>query len=705
MATNFWSDKIQLLLKGIRFKGGATIDSTTRQNLTYTDSLGTKLLKKDNYELYFEDFKDTFPVAYFNEAVSMTKVNETDSSYASNTVGRINQTGATTSQFVETNPIDVIGADWSLEPIKLEVMQSVTGIGTWSMVLMTSTDGISYTANTSAVEITDKKNYKLILQLASDITHVKVRWIIGTPDNATILRIGRVAIMSNAFAVGQTTVFQNYVVDRGTIKNSDSFFIFNVSGSGISTIVTAIKEGNISLTISPYVSSTGLGSYYTDIILNGSIVKREHHFCSGSGIGFNAPASVDIDVSSGDIVTFATSVGITNVSMDFNATAYADNVIVDAQIEGSVGQIVTHAGNSVPQGTLLAEGLAVSRTTYSDLFSAIGTTYGIGDGSTTFNLPDYRGYFLRGWSDDATIDPDGPRAVGSTQLDDFKSHNHNIASANAGGSGGQAGPINAGGTLNVSFNTGLRGGLETRPKNKAVKYYIRYAKKEVILSLDVSSERENVYSARIANNGTASITSQSSSFIESVTRSSVGTVSVVFKSGFFSVPPVVVGLGAFPGRTATSNTPTTSGVTIYMQVSGTNADEDRDFSIALQRQLSDYRPPKAFIAGQVALTEANTSGIEYRTNEKMDGQWVYARTFFTTATTATSFTIGTFPVGSTTVSLESLIKDNSNLWRPAYYNDDGTRAEVSAIESTGLITMNLNAFTVNGTRTIIKYLK
>lgn len=56
-----------------------------------------------------------------------------------------------------------------------------------------------------------------------------------------------------------------------------------------------------------------------------------------------------------------------------------------------IGSIQDFAGTSVPNGWLLAYGQAISRTTYSELFSVIGTTFGIGDGSTTFNLPDLRG--------------------------------------------------------------------------------------------------------------------------------------------------------------------------------------------------------------------------------------------------------------------------------------------------------------------------
>jgi Microcystin-dependent protein len=60
------------------------------------------------------------------------------------------------------------------------------------------------------------------------------------------------------------------------------------------------------------------------------------------------------------------------------------------------GTIYAYGGTTVPTDFLLCDGSAVSRTTYAELFSAISTTWGVGDGSTTFNVPDLRGMFLRG---------------------------------------------------------------------------------------------------------------------------------------------------------------------------------------------------------------------------------------------------------------------------------------------------------------------
>jgi microcystin-dependent protein len=61
--------------------------------------------------------------------------------------------------------------------------------------------------------------------------------------------------------------------------------------------------------------------------------------------------------------------------------------------------LMPYAGSSAPTGYLLCDGAAISRTTYSDLFGIVGTTYGVGDGSTTFNIPDLRGRVVAGQDD------------------------------------------------------------------------------------------------------------------------------------------------------------------------------------------------------------------------------------------------------------------------------------------------------------------
>jgi microcystin-dependent protein len=77
------------------------------------------------------------------------------------------------------------------------------------------------------------------------------------------------------------------------------------------------------------------------------------------------------------------------------------------------GTVIFYAADTPPTGYIKANGAAVSRTTYATLFGVVGTTFGVGDGSTTFNVPDLRGYFPRGWADNGSID--SGRSFGSTQ--------------------------------------------------------------------------------------------------------------------------------------------------------------------------------------------------------------------------------------------------------------------------------------------------
>jgi hypothetical protein len=91
------------------------------------------------------------------------------------------------------------------------------------------------------------------------------------------------------------------------------------------------------------------------------------------------------------------------------------------------GMVAYFARNTAPSGWLKANGAAVSRTTYAALFAAIGTTFGPGDGSTTFNLPDLRGEFLRGWDDGRGVD--AGRGFGSSQGDAIRNITGSLVSA------------------------------------------------------------------------------------------------------------------------------------------------------------------------------------------------------------------------------------------------------------------------------------
>lgn len=150
------------------------------------------------------------------------------------------------------------------------------------------------------------------------------------------------------------------------------------------------------------------------------------------------------------------------------------------------GAVMHFAMNSPPTGWLKANGALVSRTTYADLFAAIGTTFGAGDGSTTFALPDLRAEFVRGWDDARGVD--SGRAFGSAQSSQNLAHNHGVTDPGHthtfSGLSNATGAISAGSQwiftpqATSSATTGISiqnsGGTEARPRNIALLACIKF---------------------------------------------------------------------------------------------------------------------------------------------------------------------------------------------------------------------------------------
>jgi microcystin-dependent protein len=101
--------------------------------------------------------------------------------------------------------------------------------------------------------------------------------------------------------------------------------------------------------------------------------------------------------------------------LDTEVAAVAANVV-------PVGASILWGGTSAPAGYLKENGAAVSRTTYAALFAVIGTTFGAGDGSTTFNVPESRGEFLRGLDDGRGVD--SGRGIATAQAEMIGPHTH-----------------------------------------------------------------------------------------------------------------------------------------------------------------------------------------------------------------------------------------------------------------------------------------
>jgi microcystin-dependent protein len=176
------------------------------------------------------------------------------------------------------------------------------------------------------------------------------------------------------------------------------------------------------------------------------------------------------------------------------AAAQSPTLAVTATAQMPIGTVIAYAGpvDAASRAVLAAagwqvcDGAALGRVKYANLYKVIGDIHGRGDAVSTFNLPDYRGRFLRGVSDGSGRDPEVDRRdpaapgglsgdnVGSVQGDQFAMHTHGTVQMIADNSidGVDSVTIHSGEHHNEPRETGGAGGLETRPKNAYVHWLI-----------------------------------------------------------------------------------------------------------------------------------------------------------------------------------------------------------------------------------------
>lgn len=170
-----------------------------------------------------------------------------------------------------------------------------------------------------------------------------------------------------------------------------------------------------------------------------------------------------------------------------NSTRLATTAFVTTAVSNAntikTGTILPYAGSSVPTGYLQCNGAAVSRTTYSALFSAIGTTWGAGDGSTTYNLPNLTSRFLKGGTPGQYNEESLPNASGhflliagasiqeSSLTGVFSMPVKNATADQTGGSRVSTGPVE----FNLSGSSSVyQDNARVQPNNAEVMFIIKY---------------------------------------------------------------------------------------------------------------------------------------------------------------------------------------------------------------------------------------
>ena len=238
--------------------------------------------------------------------------------------------------------------------------------------------------------------------------------------------------------------------------------------------------GSMASATNGYGGGGGGAGGYVEALISGAYLTPTFAYSVGSG-GAGGSAGTTGDAAGAGASGY---IEITEYFLGENVQM-SDTVVW----EDDVGQVAPFAISSAnpPSGYLPADGTAVSRAAYYQLFAKLGTTFGVGDGSTTFNLPDLRGIFVRGAGTQTVSGQSYSGTLGTKQGDQMQGHYHNVQMWDSTLSGGNnskppSGGQNAIGSQATSSpitdgtNGTPRTGTQTHPANIALTYFIKYAR-------------------------------------------------------------------------------------------------------------------------------------------------------------------------------------------------------------------------------------
>lgn len=252
-----------------------------------------------------------------------------------------------------------------------------------------------------------------------DIDDASFRVLVKLGSNKTSYQIFK----DFGFSITSTYVLTGLEINIKGYFDTDTSYIDGVSAKCYyGTSVLPVKAGTQAFdsTVKELVLFDGLNwkQLLTSDNLPDSVVTT-----TGTQVLTNKTlTSPVINTPTGDVATLTGTQVLTNKTIDANSNTLK-NVL-------PTGTILEYAGSTAPTGYLLCDGSAVSRTTYSNLFTVIGTTYGTGDGSTTFNVPNKKGRVGVGRdSSDTSFDTLGETGGEKTHTlsaSEMPSHTHSV---------------------------------------------------------------------------------------------------------------------------------------------------------------------------------------------------------------------------------------------------------------------------------------
>ena len=294
--------------------------------------------------------------------------------------------------------------------------------------------------------------------------------------------------------ITDNVAFWNTFANKANDETITGTWTFNSAPSSLSaTRATTAALGNVKLTTSPF---TSIGVCTITIASPAVISFTAHGLIAGDSVQFTTTGTLPTGFTAG-VDYYVIAAGLTANAFELALTVGGAAINTSGSQSGiqtlirttpfavtpedsklnPVGTLLAYAGNTVPTGWLISDGSAVSRTTYIALFNAIGTLYGVGDGSSTFNLPNLKGTIPVGYdaaqTEFNTVGKTGGEKTHVLITAEMPSHTHTTTVSNAGAGYGAGNGAAAYSGSTTSSSTGGDGAHNNLQPYVTIKYIIK----------------------------------------------------------------------------------------------------------------------------------------------------------------------------------------------------------------------------------------